>query len=105
MRSLIGDQAQATRLALEVLQIGANKVALETLCKEKDTEYEKAMIEFHDGKKGHSCVKDLSYQELSQPMSPTSSSKRSQKLQLPRAKPSSDQRLRSSKRAMLRCKP
>ena len=51
MRSLIGDQSQATRLALQVLQIGANKVALEALCTAKDTEYEKAMVEFHDGKK------------------------------------------------------
>ena len=81
MRSLIGDQAQATRLALDVLQIGANKVALEALCKAKDTEYEKAMVEFHDGKKGHLVIKNLSHQEVLQPMLSTSSSKRSQKLQ------------------------
>lgn len=79
MRSLIGDQAQATRLALDVLQIGANKVALDALCKVKDTEYDKAMVEFHDGKKSRLVYTSLSHHGLPQPMSSTRTSKPSQK--------------------------
>lgn len=50
MRSLIRDQAEATRVGLEWAQISANKAALENLCKVKDEEYNKALAEFDEGK-------------------------------------------------------
>jgi len=49
MRSLIRDQAENTRVALEYVQVGANKAALEALCKEKDDEFQKALAEFNEG--------------------------------------------------------
>lgn len=50
MRSVIRDQADMTRVSLEFVQVGANKVALETLCKESDAEANKALLEFEAGK-------------------------------------------------------
>lgn len=50
MRSLIRDQAESTRVALEFVQVGANKAALDALCKEKDEEFQKALAEFDEGK-------------------------------------------------------
>lgn len=49
MRSLIRDQAENTRIALEYVQVGANKAALDALCKEKDEEFQKALAEFNEG--------------------------------------------------------
>ena len=49
MRSLIRDQAENTRVALEFVQVGANKVALDALCKEKDEEFQKALAAFDEG--------------------------------------------------------
>jgi hypothetical protein len=49
MRSLIRDQEANTRVALEFVQVGANKAALDALCKEKDEEFQKALAEFNDG--------------------------------------------------------
>lgn len=50
MRSLIRDQADNTRVALEYAQVGANKTALENLCQEKGDEFQKALAEFNEGK-------------------------------------------------------
>jgi structural maintenance of chromosomes protein 5 len=49
MRSLIRDQAENTRIALEYVQVGANKAALDALCKEKDEQFQKALAEFNEG--------------------------------------------------------
>ncbi|KAH7926802.1 P-loop containing nucleoside triphosphate hydrolase protein [Leucogyrophana mollusca] len=48
IRGAITDQIEATRSGLEFLQVGANKNALETLCREKDEEYQKALAEFEE---------------------------------------------------------
>lgn len=50
MRSLIRDQAEATRVVLEWAQVGANKAALDSLCKAEDEEYQKALLEFNEGR-------------------------------------------------------
>jgi hypothetical protein len=50
MRSLIRDQAENTRVALEFVQVGANKAALEALCQEKDDQFQKALSDFDEGK-------------------------------------------------------
>jgi hypothetical protein len=49
MRSLIRDQAENTRVALEYAQVGANKIALDNLCKEKNEDFQKALAEFDQG--------------------------------------------------------
>lgn len=46
IRAAISDQHAATRSGIEVLQVGANKNALETLCREKDERYQRALAEF-----------------------------------------------------------
>lgn len=56
MRSLIRDQAENTRVALEYAQVGANKTALENLCQEKGDEFQKALAEFNEGKFSPCCV-------------------------------------------------
>jgi hypothetical protein len=50
MRSLIRDQAENTRVALEYVQVGANKAALDAMCKEKDEEFQKALADLDEGK-------------------------------------------------------
>lgn len=49
MRSLIRDQAENTRVALEFVQVGANKAALDAMCKEKDEEFQKALADLEEG--------------------------------------------------------
>jgi len=53
MRSLIREQAENTRVALEFVQVAANKAALDALCKEKDEEFQKALAALQDGKITH----------------------------------------------------
>lgn len=45
----VADQAAATRSGLEFIQVGANKTALEVLCEQKDTAYQRALAEFEEG--------------------------------------------------------
>lgn len=49
VRSAIKDQAEATRVGLQYLQVGANKAALEALCEQKDAQYNAAYLEFTKG--------------------------------------------------------
>jgi hypothetical protein len=40
---------EGTRIGLQFLQVGANKLALEELCKKKDEKYNAALAEFNKG--------------------------------------------------------
>ncbi|KAF8651094.1 hypothetical protein AX16_004894 [Volvariella volvacea WC 439] len=46
-RAVIDEQAEATRVGLDHLQIQANKAALEDLCNRKDDKFQKAIEEFN----------------------------------------------------------
>ena len=54
MHSIVAEQGQCTIIGLQYLQIGANRAALEDLCKRKDDKYENALVEYNE-----SCVVSL----------------------------------------------
>ncbi|THH15953.1 hypothetical protein EW146_g4614 [Bondarzewia mesenterica] len=49
VRAAIRDQQDATKVGLQFLQVGSNKVALENYIEEQDVEYRKALSDFHQG--------------------------------------------------------
>ena len=51
VHSIVAEQGQCTLVGLQYLQIGANRVALQELCKRKDDKYENALVEYNE-----SCV-------------------------------------------------
>lgn len=51
VHSIVAEQTQCTIIGLQYLQIGANRVALQELCKRKDDKYENALVEYNE-----SCV-------------------------------------------------
>ena len=51
VHSIVAEQGQCTLIGLQYLQIGANRAALEDLCKRKDDKYEYALVEYNE-----SCV-------------------------------------------------
>ena len=51
MHSIVAEQSQCTLVGLQYLQIGANRAALQELCKRKDDKYENALVEYNE-----SCV-------------------------------------------------
>jgi len=51
VHSIVAEQTQCTLVGLQYLQIGANRLALQELCKRKDDKYENALVEFNE-----SCV-------------------------------------------------
>ena len=51
VHSIVAEQGQCTLIGLQYLQIGANRAALEDLCKRKDDKYENALVEYNE-----SCV-------------------------------------------------
>lgn len=50
IRATIKEQEEATRIGLQWLQVGANKAALEVMCRQQDEEYQQALAEFNEGK-------------------------------------------------------
>ena len=51
VHSIVAEQTQCTVVGLQYLQIGANRAALQELCKRKDDKYENALVEYNE-----SCV-------------------------------------------------
>ena len=48
MHSIVAEQGQCTLIGLQYLQIGANRAALQDLCKRKDDKYENALVEYNE---------------------------------------------------------
>ena len=50
MRGSIADQEEMTRLGLELMQVSANKAALENMCREQKEEIERAQAQWVESK-------------------------------------------------------
>ena len=48
VHSIVAEQGQCTLIGLQYLQIGANRAALQDLCKRKDDKYENALVEYNE---------------------------------------------------------
>ena len=53
MRGSIADQEEMTRLGLELMQVSANKAALENMCREQKEEIERAQAQWVECKLLH----------------------------------------------------
>ncbi|KAI0920810.1 hypothetical protein AcW1_005022 [Taiwanofungus camphoratus] len=64
IRATIKEQEEATRIGLQWLQVGANKAALEVMCRQQDEEYQQALAEFNEAHRRYEIAKADSKSKL-----------------------------------------